>query len=284
MLMIYWIYGLPNWLFGVLTVLVFCAFGITGLAVTRRWVPSLHHATLSHNDIVGYFFGAITVLYGITLGLLMVGVWSTFTETEAKVDREAGALAALYLDVSHYPQPNCERLQNDLRDYDRQVIDVAWPQQRKGIIPQGNIATVAVIAYDLAAFEPTSEGQRVLQAESYHQFNELEARWRSRLLGVTAGLSGALWALVLIGAVINIAVTWCFHLHNYRMHVWMTVLTSSLLGLMIFLLAAMDHPYLGKLSVSSEPFQLVYDQLMKPGDSPPGSGAPSGQQTAKKDQ
>ena len=71
------------------------------------------------------------------------------------------------------------------------------------------------------------------------------------MLGVTAGLSGALWALVLIGAVINIAVTWCFHLHNRRMHLWMTVLTSSLLGLMIFLLAAMDHPYLGKLSVSS---------------------------------
>jgi NADH:ubiquinone oxidoreductase subunit 6 (subunit J) len=70
------------------------------------------------------------------------------------------------------------------------------------------------------------------------------------LLGVTAGLSGALWVLVYIGAVINIAVTWCFHLHNQRIHIWMTALTSALLGLMIFLLLAMDHPYLGKLSVS----------------------------------
>ena len=103
--MIYWIYDLPNWLFGVLTVLVFCAFGLAGLLATRRWAPSLHHATLSHNDIVGYYFSAITVLYGITLGLLMIGVWSTFTETEEKVDREAGALAALYMDVSRFPPP-----------------------------------------------------------------------------------------------------------------------------------------------------------------------------------
>ena len=84
-----WIYNLPNWLFDVISVLVFCSFGITGLTITRRWVPSLHHAIVSYNDIVGYYFGAITLLYGIPLGLLLIGVWSTFTETEAKVDREA---------------------------------------------------------------------------------------------------------------------------------------------------------------------------------------------------
>jgi hypothetical protein len=44
---------------------------------------------------VGYYFASITLLYGITLGLLLIGVWSTFTETEAKVDREASTLAAL---------------------------------------------------------------------------------------------------------------------------------------------------------------------------------------------
>jgi hypothetical protein len=69
---------LPNWLFAVLTVLVFCAFGIGGMIVTRGWVPSLHHSEASHNDIVGFYFGAITLFYGITLGLLMVGVFPAF--------------------------------------------------------------------------------------------------------------------------------------------------------------------------------------------------------------
>jgi hypothetical protein len=35
--------------------------------------------------------------------------------------------------------------------------------------------------------------------------------------------------------------------------------------MMIFLLAAMDHPFRGELSVGPEAFELVYDQLMKPG-------------------
>lgn len=263
--MVYWLYFLPLWLSGMITVLVFCAFGITGLLLTRRWVPSLHQVNVSYNDIVGCYFSAITVLYGITLGLLMVGDWSTLTETQDRVDNEASTLAAFYLDISEYPEPTRGRLQNDLRSYTREVIDVAWPEQQKGIIPRGNVANVANLANDLAAFEPASEEQKSLQRETYDKFNELVERRRSRLLGVTAGLSSALWTLVYIGAVINIAVTWCFHLHNQRMHLWMTAMISLLLGLMIFLLSAMDHPYLGKISVSLKPFQLIYEDLMQPG-------------------
>lgn len=107
----------------------------------------------------------------------------------------------------------------------------------------GNVRIVADLADDLASFEPVSEEQKTLQAEVYRQFTELVERRRSRVLGVRAGLSASLWALVLIGAGINIGVTWCFHLHNLRMHIWMTLLTSTLLGLLILQLAAMDHPY-----------------------------------------
>lgn len=35
-----------------------------------------------------------------------------------------------------------------------------------------------------------------------------------------------------------------------------------------FLLAAMDHPFMGKISVSSAPFEIVYETLMKPRDIP----------------
>ena len=277
--MIRWFYFVPLWQAGILTVLVFCAFGIAGLVATRRWAPSLHHATVSYNDIVGYYFSGIALLYGIALGLFLAGNWTTLTGTQKKVESEASTLAAFYLDVSQYPEPHRGRLQNDLRMYTREVIDVAWPQQQKGIIPKGNVANVAKLANDLAAFEPASEEQKTLDRETFDRFNELVERRRSRLLGVTAGLSGALWVLVYLGAVINIAVTWCFQLHNQKMHLWMTALTSSLLGLMIFLLSAMDHPYLGKISVSMEPFQLIYDDLMKSGESAPGSGAPSAPQT-----
>jgi len=88
---------------------------------------------------------------------------------------------------------------------------------------------------------------------------------RTRLKSVTSGLPAALWVVLLVGAVVNIAVTWFFHMRSQSMHFWMTVMFSGLLGLMIFLLAAMDNPFRGQISVGPEAFEMVYEQLMKPG-------------------
>ena len=96
----------------------------------------VHGDEHSHNEIVGFYLGAICLFYGITLGLVAVGTWQAYSEVDTKVGEEASALAALYRDVSNFPDPKRAELQADLREYARQVIDVAWPLQRRGIVPQ----------------------------------------------------------------------------------------------------------------------------------------------------
>ena len=81
---------------------------------------------------------------------------------------------------------------------------------------------------------------------------------------MTAGLPVSLWVVVLVGAFLNIAVTWFFHMRSESMHFWMTAIFSALLSLLIFLLAAMDQPFRGEISVGPEAFEAVYEQLMKP--------------------
>src|SRR6516162_10223274 len=121
----YWVYDLPNWLFAVLTVAV--AICLVGFYATRQWVRRVHGEEISHNDIVGFFLGTIGLYYGITLGLVAVGTWQAYSDVDTKVDQEAAGLAALYRDVSNFPEPTRSELQADLREYTRKVIDVLWP-------------------------------------------------------------------------------------------------------------------------------------------------------------
>jgi Protein of unknown function (DUF4239) len=259
----YWVYDLPSWLFGLLTVAFIVSFGLAGLFSFRKWVRRLHGVDHSHNDIVGFYLAAISVFYGVTLGLLAVGTWTTYSDVEAKVDREATAIGALYRDVGVYPEPTRSSLQNILREYAREVIDVGWPQQRRGIVPTGASAILNKFQKQFFEFEPATEGQKIAHAEAYGQFNALVAARRARLDSVTSGLPKPLWVMVLLGAFISIAVTWFFDTASFRVHFWMTVLLSSLLGLMIFLVATLDNPYRGDVSVSPEPLERAYDQLMK---------------------
>ena len=174
-------------------------------------------------------------------------------------------LAALYRNVSNFPDPKRAELQADLREYAHQVIDVAWPLQRRGIVPQNPVDRLEAFQTHLVSFEPVTEGQKALHAEAYREFDRIVELRRIRLQSVTAGLPSPLWSVVLIGAFLNIAVTWFFDMRSQSMHFWMTIMFSGLLGLLIFLLAAMESPFRGEISVGPEAFKLVYEQLMKPG-------------------
>ena len=260
----YWLYDLPTWLFGTLTVLVFVAGGLGGLYLTRGWVRRIHHVDHSYNDIVGFYMAGVTVLYGVCVGLLAIGAWATYAEVQGKIDHEAAALGALYRDISVYPEPARSLMEEDLRKYTRQVIDVGWPMQQRGIVPNNASAVLSDFQAHFMSFEPETERQEILAAEAYKAFNELTESRRARLNSITVEMPGPLWVLVLAGAVICIAVSWFFHTGNFKVHFWMTVLFSSLLGLLIFLIAVLDNPYRGKMSVSPEPLELVYQQIMAP--------------------
>jgi hypothetical protein len=261
---IYWVYDLPIWLFGVLTVTVFVAIGLAGLYLTRDWVRDLHRIDHSHNDIIGFYLAGVTVLYGITLGLVAVGAWTTYSEVEGKVEHEATALGALYRDINAYPEPTRTILQQDLRNYTRQVIDAGWPMQRRGIIPNNASGTLNDFQGHFMSYEPVTERQKIVAQEIYRTFNDLAERRRARLDSITAEMPGPLWILVIVGALVCIAVTWFFHTRSFGIHFWMTIQFSALLGLMIYLIAVLDNPYRGKLSVTPEPLERVYEQLMTP--------------------
>ena len=169
----YWVYDVPNWLFGILTVLVFVVLGVVGLYLTRGWIRRIHADDHAHNDIVGFYMAGVTVLYAVSVGLLAIGAWATYADVQGKVDHEAAVLGGLYRDVSMYPEPDRGIMQDDLRRYARQVIDVGWPLQRKGIVLNDEGAILTDFQTHFMAFEPQNERQKILAAEAYRTFNDL---------------------------------------------------------------------------------------------------------------
>jgi hypothetical protein len=70
------------------------------------------------------------------------------------------------------------------------------------------------------------------------------------------------WFVVIVGSVLNLSFMWLFVIDNKRLHDLLTTILAALLGLLVFLLAAMDLPFRGDYSVGPDSFELVYDQLM----------------------
>jgi len=76
-------------------------------------------------------------------------------------------------------------------------------------------------------------------------------------------LPAALWWVVVFGALLNIVLIW---LQDMEIHVHFILggVLASILALVIFLIAALDNPFRGEVSVGPDSIALVYETLMKP--------------------
>ena len=264
--MFYWIYDYPTLNIGALFAAVFV--GSTWLLIVffrvalHRWI----HTEKRANDMVGFAFSSFSVLYGLLVGLLAVAAYQNFAGVSDIVTKEASSLAALYRDVSAYPQPLKGQLQNDLRNYTRFVIDRAWPEQRRGMIPTEGTHRMTQIIDDVMAFEPAKKSEQLAQAEAYRQFNAYTELRRSRLANVTTGIPGVFWWVVALGAFITILLLAMLDM-EIHVHLILAGLVSLFLGLVIFLIAAMDNPFRGEVSVGPDPLEAIYQSLMKPDNS-----------------
>jgi hypothetical protein len=159
------------------------------------------------------------------------------------------------------------QLQEDLRLYTREVIDVSWPQQRKGIVPAGASPLVSRYLDHLHKFAPSNLRELNIQAEALTLANELVQLRQSRLLGVTGGIPPILWWVVLAGAFINVFLMWMLAMARHT-HILLTALIGGFLGLVVFLVAAMDYPFRGDVSVGAEPLEAIYQTVMRPAKTP----------------
>ena len=258
-----WIHDLPESLLCVLIVGAFVAVALTGMFMSRGRLRKMVSDPHRHNDLVGFVLAAISVFYGLLLGLVAVGAWENHAEAEALVARESTYIAALYRDISDYPDPTKSELEGMIAEYTRFVIEDEWPEQRRGVVPAEGVARIEALERRLTQFVPADAAQSILHAEAMREFNVFYEARRQRLDAVTGGLPETLWWVMILGGLLTIAVCWMFDFTHSKVQALLTSSVAVMIGLLVFMSATMDAPFLGKSGIGPEPFELVRSQLME---------------------
>src|SRR2546423_5968269 len=198
------LFDLPLLIAGPIIVGSLCLYAIVGLSFVRRYVLPRLRSQDSYSDFTGAMLQSVMVFYGLAVALIAVSVWQTYSDTSRVVSEEATSLAVLYRDVSSYPEPVRLTLQNELRNYVQYVIQEAWPQQHSGKVPNGGVEIMNRFQAALIAFEPATESQRLLHAETLRAYNEMIKARRLRLDAVENGFPKGMWSVIVLGALFGL--------------------------------------------------------------------------------
>ena len=261
--MLDWIFDLPLGVTGPVIIISLCLLALGGLLAVRRWaLPRLRIHT-EDSEFSGSLVQSVMVFYGLAVALISVNVWETYGDVSKITSQEATALAMLYRDVTGYPQPIRQDLQKELREYVQYIIEEAWPLQRRGQVPKGGIARLNRFQERLVGFEPVTEGQKLLHGEALHAYNYMIEKRRLRLDAVNTGLPGVMWIVILLGSAVSLSAAFFFRVDDVRLHALLVGLLAVFMGLVVFMILALDRPFRGDLGVGTQPYQLIYDDLMR---------------------
>jgi hypothetical protein len=261
--MFYWIYDLPNWAVFALFTVAAVAFGWMAIFLLRTFNRRLfgQDSDDERNSLIELVLTGTGLFYGLLLGLIAAATYTTYAETESVANDEANALAALYRDVSNYPEPVRGQLRDDIKNYVGYVVDEAWPLQQQGETPIYGHVLTETIQNRLAGAEPITEGDKILHAETLGQFNKFIEQRQQRLNSVTSSLPAPLWWVLVVGAVINIGLIAMLAVRRLAAHLVISGLFAIFVAMMIFLIASMDNPFRGEFSVQPDAFRALQATL-----------------------
>jgi hypothetical protein len=252
---------------GILTVGGICLVALLGFELVHRLVPA--GSRQQHNDVAGFIYAALGVIYAVLLALVVIAVWEEYRAASETVEQESNAVAEIFWLGHRLPEPEGAHVQELARSYAEEVVHNEWPLMEQGEAPlmmqtQGTPAGWAIIddiRASLQNFEPRTKADEQLYAEGLDQIQRLNDARRMRLVASEEGIPGVLWSVLIFGGVAAVGFTYLFGLESTWAHRLMVVTLAAVIGLVLFTVGALGHPFEGGARIGSEAFDLVLERF-----------------------
>jgi hypothetical protein len=241
--------------FGLLLLCVSMTLAVGGLILVQRLVPASVRG--QHNDVTGFIYAVLGVVYAVLLGLMVVAVWEEWNSAAETADEEASSLAEIFWLADRMPDSEGRHIQELARSYARVVVNEEWPlmEQEKSSPEAWDL--LDEIRGRLQNFDPSTPAQRVLYEQGFERMNDLADARRDRLLEAEQGLPAILWVVLIAGGIIVVGFTYLFGLGSTLIHLLMVAALALIISLVLFTVAALDFPFKGDITVGPDAMEQV---------------------------
>lgn len=250
---------MPLWLSGLLLVVIPTALAMSAVFLIRRAAPL--ELLAENNEVAGFKFAVVGVLYAVLLAFAVIVVWERFSDTEAQVATEAGASATLYRLADGLAAPGGPSIHTAITTYLRSVVAEEWPAMERGEEHAGTTRTLDALYSTVLAMQPANDREGVVLDEMLTQLNILTEARRARLVATVGIVPGVLWVVLFGGAILTISFTFFFGTPNLRAQALMTGILAMLICSGLLVIVAIEYPFTGEVHVSPESIARVVDDL-----------------------
>lgn len=214
-----------------------------------------------HNDVAGFVFAGIGVMYGVLLAFVVIAASDSLDNGRNITYTEANQLANVYWLARALPQPQGAAIQGLALNYAHTVIDTEWPLMAKDESSGQAQLLLDQIRDDVLGFTPRSLQQQVIYEQALTSVNDLSAARRDRLVAMRETIPEPVWIVLIIGGLITVGFCLLFGLQNKIVHVGMVASLAVLVTISLILIKNMQYPFAGDPHIGPEAFEIFLSQV-----------------------
>jgi hypothetical protein len=250
--------AMPLWQSGFLVVGLGTLFGMAG-PVMLRHLLGIDRLKIN-NEVAGFKFAVVGVLYAVLLGFATVVTWEKFRDAEAAVLQESAAIAALHRLSDGVEQPAADEIKVQLQAYVHAVILDDWPAMNSGGYSQLVSKDLDGLYTAVIAHERHGAGEVAILQEMLSQLDAVTQARRARLALADGIIPGVVWVFLFAGAFITVVFTFFFGSTSLIAQVLMNGLLSALVFIALWVIAEINFPFTGPVQVSKYPLTVLLDE------------------------
>src|ERR1700733_99968 len=245
---------LPLWAVILAVIVIPTSIAIGSQVLVRRSV-GIDQLALN-NEVAGFIFAIIGVVYAVLLAFVVIAVWEKFSEGQTSVAKESAAAAALFY-YSEGAEPEAAKLHASLVHYLTLVIESDWPAMASE--SEDGQTTDALGALYRAAMALNRTGTRGIpdMSEVFTQIDNLTLTRRVRLHLSTGLVPEIIWITLFGGAGFTVCFALFFGSPNALAHLAMTAILSIVLAAGLVVITSLDPPFRGPVHISPEALEQV---------------------------
>lgn len=251
---------IPDWLALLLILAAVITPSLIGFLIVQRLVPV--QVRRIHNDVAGFVFSAVGVMFGVLLAFVVVVVWEQYDGTRLNTQSETSAAISLnHAMGAYHTAGQAADLRPALFAYLQEIVQEELPALAQLQRPPAKNPALEAIWKGVGDLTPTSERQQVLYTEMIGRLNEIE-RWRVRRLDDARDeLPRVIWLALIAGAGLTIGFAFFLGTENVTAHGVMIAVLAALVGVVFYVIVELDHPFAGAVKVGPDGFEAVLEMM-----------------------
>lgn len=250
------------WLLLALSLLAAVFVATASVLLADRALPK--PVSAGHNGALSPFMTCVGLVYGALLGFIIVVAWEQFSSAETNVSNEASTLITMYRQTVGMPPAEQTQMRVLLRKYANAVEGPEWRDAVRAGTGTESARDALNEMYRVLGSDEAKLSSSPVSQKFLDQLTTLASERNQRILDATPRIPGLLWTGLVFGGIVLLGLGGFMRLESTRAHLGLLGAVAVLLGLLLFVVFWLDHPFGHQLGVTSEPFEqalTVFDSI-----------------------